>query len=1620
MNLIDCRTSACDQCKFKGRLHATDIKYVPADRGNNRILVLGESPNKDDYAGLISKPFLSPAGVFLRTEMEVITGYKSNYSNVISCTSISGEVPTDEEVAYCKTNILDQFIKQEQFTNVLLMGRNVYEKVLPPSDWKGKTPTSMSKKLPVKIDGASYGASFSPNYILRDGGSNSENYPEFINRLKKLSGIKVDSGEVDLKYSIVGIDSLAMVLKMFENFEDLGLDLESNSLDTHAEYFKILGFAISCYEFAVYVTIDRPFNSNDLSLLRSFFNRKSKSWVYNTSMESNAFWSLLGGPIMPQFNDALILCRLEGMHASLKVNARKLFNVSIWEEQVTQVRETFRDIYVSIKRLPEDLQVKVINGDLDSLTSYSSLNKNKGSEILVKLDSLRDVIPESDIIRGLSVFPNEWESIPVNLMGEYCCYDAYYALLIKQKLWDKHKNHYSHFMAQGWLAALMEGYSLKWDDNLAGSFESYYTKEAADSLEKIVTMIPFYTYELIDGALVKIEDETESTYNKVSEIVKNSKDDNERLLSLKNNIFSPTSTKKENLRPFWDGFRTAYAESCSVLAYLENAMLQSPLIPDEAQTLIDRTSLDNTIMALYAKVWSDDKQVNSRIRTAMMLIIAGIDNHLNDYFSSFRSDVIEWHGKAMRAFGGVNVDDMSTYSKEFMLLHYLRRYKKVLKSKSTYINGKTGRGSVYLAKIDPTNIRIPPKRLVNYFDAKAKGLEPNDKDLIWICDTSFMACSADTLRWRSGFHVIPWGSELRELYVPRSEDTLLGHYDYAAMEVRALASISGDEGLLEAFRMGYDIHRYNASMIYKKAMEEVTDAERRNAKLSCVTGDTLIKLMDGTSKPIKDLAGMSDFWVYSLDQLTGKFVPGFVKECYRTKTTDKLAYVTLDNGSVVKCTPDHEFLLRDGSYVEAQNLSSGDSLAALYTKLSTGDEGLGVSKNYELIQDLDGTWELTHRRVVQSVPVRKGIISGKEVVVIHHCDFTKFNNTPENLIVTDFSNHGELHGDEQVSRIESVVDEFMTDEFKSRPDYRNGHESLESYVAGEISRRWQRCYNYDDMSGKDKALAETASSMMNDKTFLTSLKTELDKQSIIKVWSSHTTDEYLSRIRGLVTWSDERRKSKSEEMLEDNKNWWTSRSRNANINKAAYLIKDLIHAGLDPSKEYNNYRSNSLIIRWENLPSELGITYDKLIEYAKGSKHFPRPIKLLDTTKQSETGVARMEHLWTSSDQDAVEFRERHSTKQSKIMTGLNSDEETKLAQARSKCLKSLKLMISAVGFDSVTEETYDELRWKLVELKLTVSSTNTPTLNRVKVLFESLDKAKERALTYNHSVVSVKIVDEECDVYDLAVDGYRNYVIDLGDGSGVAVENTFGILYGQTAEAFAAEHLKGDVATAKKLFADFYIAFPKVGAWIKRMHELAAANNEVPTIFGNMLKLDPSNYNTMLRTAQNFPIQSSSSNVAGESIWLLYVTAMIRNITFIPQVFTHDSCDFEFNTKDLFSIIDLMQEVAVDNVTTKYNLIVKIDWEVGNSQSDTFELKLLNKADDDSERTFEFSCNDRAYEPTLTKLRKFFDLEVVLSKRESKLQPLAEMWVVRRAFSKYLGEYVDAIKGTITLKKKL
>jgi DNA polymerase-1 len=163
------------------------------------------------------------------------------------------------------------------------------------------------------------------------------------------------------------------------------------------------------------------------------------------------------------------------------------------------------------------------------------------------------------------------------------------------------------------------------------------------------------------------------------------------------------------------------------------------------------------------------------------------------------------------------------------------------KAKRTGVSGQYSTGEDVLQKLKfrhpivelVLNYRSLAKLRSTYVDALPLLIKPNTGRV----HTSFNQAVVATGRLSSSnpnLQNIPirteLGREIRKAFVPRDEQHVLMSVDYSQIELRIIASISGDESMINDFIEGHDIHTATAAKIYGVPMSSVDKDMRRSAK----------------------------------------------------------------------------------------------------------------------------------------------------------------------------------------------------------------------------------------------------------------------------------------------------------------------------------------------------------------------------------------------------------------------------------------------------------------------------------------------------------------------------------------------------------------------------------------------------------------------------------------------------------------------------------------------------------------------------------------------------------------------------------------------------------------------
>src|SRR3989344_4582836 len=124
-------------------------------------------------------------------------------------------------------------------------------------------------------------------------------------------------------------------------------------------------------------------------------------------------------------------------------------------------------------------------------------------------------------------------------------------------------------------------------------------------------------------------------------------------------------------------------------------------------------------------------------------------------------------------------------------------------------------------------------------------------------------------------------------------------------------------------------HPHGDSSVYDAMARMAQDFSLRymlvdgQGNFGCFTKDTKVQLTDGRNISFEDLVKEYEMGVRNFTFTVNNIGLISIAEIKRPRVTRKdvaLVRVMLDNGEEIRCTPNHRFMMRDGSYKEAQHL----------------------------------------------------------------------------------------------------------------------------------------------------------------------------------------------------------------------------------------------------------------------------------------------------------------------------------------------------------------------------------------------------------------------------------------------------------------------------------------------------------------------------------------------------------------------------------------------------------------------------------------------------------------------------------------------------------------------------
>ena len=297
----------------------------------------------------------------------------------------------------------------------------------------------------------------------------------------------------------------------------------------------------------------------------------------------------------------------------------------------------------------------------------------------------------------------------------------------------------------------------------------------------------------------------------------------------------------------------------------------------------------------------------------------------------------------------------------------------------------------------------------NIVNDKKAGIQFNWKNK----DLSFQSWEIAHFRLLGDDRRLPYGTSILEKarriwkQLLLAEDAMLVYRTTRAPERRVFKVFVGnmDDDDVEAYIQKV-ANKFKRSMVVDPKTGQV---DTRFNQLP-IWKDSPIPLLDGRTITIKELSDElkvgKENYVYSVQDNTHQIVPGKVTWCDKNHTAEKMIKVWLDDETYLVTAPEHPFVMRNGSKKRADELIVGESLMPFYRELK---QMSSTQKNtYETIYNPNsGKYEFTHRLVAKEIEKDPT----KKLNTIHHLNFDRYDNSPNNLQWVDYYKHIQFHGE---------------------------------------------------------------------------------------------------------------------------------------------------------------------------------------------------------------------------------------------------------------------------------------------------------------------------------------------------------------------------------------------------------------------------------------------------------------------------------------------------------------------------------------------------------------------------------------------------------------------------------
>ncbi len=552
-------------------------------------------------------------------------------------------------------------------------------------------------------------------------------------------------------------------------------------------------------------------------------------------------------------------------------------------------------------------------------------------------------------------------------------------------------------------------------------------------------------------------------------------------------------------------------------------------------------------------------------------------------------------------------------------------------------------------------------------------------------------------------------------------------------------------------------HPHGDAAVYESMVKMAQEFHSRyplvkgQGNFGCFTKDTKVKLTDGRSLTFEELIkedkkGKRN-WTFSFNPKDREIEVAEIKNPRLTREKEKIMEIVLDNGEKIRCTLDHRFMLKNGSYKKAKDLRPSDSLMPSYFEIYQGEDT--NLKGYEIVrQPFKHTWDFVHR-LADKWNLANRVYKKSNGKIRHHLDFNKLNNNPDNILRIQWAEHWQYHK------------EIASWRHKNNPDYvKNIAKGREKFWAKKENRK----------------KAALALSELNRKNWKNPVYRKRMSEIIKKAWLNPEYRERASQAASKNMKSLWKRKNFQKLMSELKSIELKERWRNEKYREKMSEVTRKMSFKIWSNPKHKEYISRLVRERFENpkereMQSKISkkLWQDPNYRAKYPDNHFSQMAKKLwANPKTRKFHSKRAAEQWQNSEfrakiSRAVSVRNSQRLKENpdlmkelaeKAKVSLHKNWKNPSYKKRVIKSKILGFVHSLLGKrKKITPEVYERER----------TNNGVPKLKNALNYFNNFAEIVSESKRYNHRIVVAKILRKKENVYDLTIEPHHNFLLDAG-----------------------------------------------------------------------------------------------------------------------------------------------------------------------------------------------------------------------------------------------------------------